>query len=162
MVSLREYLSPQQRQTRILGVAIALIPVVGSVIFNLGVHLRFLRCPLMQYVGVPCPAWGLTRSLMAVMRGDLNQAIAYHLFGPLTLASFIVAALHLSLELIQNQKLNYFYIRWVLKPKFQIFAFLVLLGYHGVRLQKMWQMGEIYPSFVNSPLGYFILHGISI
>ncbi|MDY7020607.1 MAG: DUF2752 domain-containing protein [Cyanobacteriota bacterium] len=162
MVSLRESLSPQQRQTRIFGLAIALIPLVGSVIFNLGVHFPFLKCPLMRYVGVPCPAWGLTRSLMAVIRGDLNQAITYHLFGPLILAGFIVVALHLSLELIQNQKLNYFYVRWFQKPKFQIFGFLVFLGYHGVRLQKMWQIGELYPSFVDSPFGHFILNIISI
>ncbi|MEL7037804.1 MAG: DUF2752 domain-containing protein [Cyanobacteria bacterium J06592_8] len=162
MVSLRESLSPQQRQARILGLAIAVIPLVGSVIFNLGVHLQFLGCPLMRYIGIPCPAWGLTRSLMAVMRGDINQAIAYHLFGPLILAGFLIATLHLSLELIQNQKLNYFYIHWVVKPKFQIFGFLVLLGYHSVRLQKMWQIGELYPSFIHSPFGHLILNGISI
>jgi hypothetical protein len=154
--------SPQQQQQRIFALAIALIPIIGSAVFNLGIRIPFLGCPLMRYVGIPCPGWGLTRSLMAIVRGDINQAISYHLFGPLVLAGFVIAALHLSLELILNKQLNYFYVQWLKNPKFQIFCFLILQGYHGVRLQKLWQLGELYPSFVNSPLGQFILSLIPI
>ncbi|MFY7805728.1 MAG: DUF2752 domain-containing protein [Limnoraphis robusta] len=154
--------SPQQQQQRIFALAIALIPIIGSAVFNLGIRIPFLGCPLMRYVGIPCPGWGLTRSLMAIVRGDINQAISYHLFGPLVLAGFVIAALHLSLELILNKQLNYFYVQWLKNPKLQIFCFLILQGYHGVRLQKLWQLGELYPSFVNSPLGQFILSLIPI
>ncbi len=154
--------SSQQRQQKIFALAIALIPLIGSVGFNLGIHIPFLGCPLIRSIGIPCPAWGLTRSLMAVVRGDINQAISYHLFGPLVLASFVIAALHLSLELILNKQLNYFYVQWLKNPKFQIFCFLILQGYHGVRLQKLWQLGELYSSFMNSPLGQFILSFIPI
>ncbi|EDZ93891.1 conserved hypothetical protein [Limnospira maxima CS-328] len=150
-------LSRQQRQKRMFSLAIALIPIIGSIGFNLGIHLEFLRCPLMRYVGVPCPAWGLTRSLMATVRGDLNQAIAYHLFCPLIFLGFVIAIIHLILEIIKNRKLDIFYIHWLTNPQVQILIFLILLGYHSVRLQHLWQIGKLYPSFLNSPIGRLLL-----
>ncbi|MGC9527619.1 MAG: DUF2752 domain-containing protein [Limnospira sp.] len=152
----RQFLTVEQRTQCSLGLAIAIAPIIGGAILNFGVHIPFLGCPLMRYAGIPCPGWGLTRSVMAAMRGDLHQAIAYHLFGPLILIGFIIAAIHFSLELIRDRKLNSFYIRWVTNPKIQIFSFLILLGYHAVRLQKLWLVGELYPSFLHSPLGHLI------
>ena len=149
--------SPRERRRRIFALAIALVPPIGSLAFNLGVRLPVWGCPLLRYVGVPCPAWGLTRSLTATLRGDINQALSYHLFGPLVLAGFAIAALHFTLELIRNQRLNYFYVRGAKNPQFQIFCFLILLGYHAARLQKMWEWGELYRSFINSPLGNLIM-----
>lgn len=152
-----DMLSPQQRHQRILKLAIALIPIIGSILFNLGIHLEFLQCPLMRYVGVPCPAWGLTRSVMATVRGDLNQAIAYHLFGPLILASFVIAVIHLSWEILNRRQLNLFYIQWVTNPKFQVAGFFLVLTYHSLRLQHLWQIGKLYPSILNSPIGSLII-----
>lgn len=150
-------LTGEQREKRIFGLAIAIVPILVGTALNLGIHIPLWGCPLVRYAGIPCPGWGLTRSVVAAMRGDWHQAIAYHLFGPLILIGFIIAALHLSLELIRDRKLNCFYIRWVTNPKIQIFSFLILLGYHAVRLQKLWQVGELYPSFLHSPLGRLLL-----
>ncbi|MGP1386213.1 MAG: DUF2752 domain-containing protein [Thainema sp.] len=137
--------------------AIALTPLVGSAIFNLGLRLSFLGCPLMRYVGIPCPGWGLTRSFMAVARGDLAQAVSHHLFGPVLFVGFAIATLHLVTELIRNQKIPVFYGPTLRNPKFQIFCFLVLVGYHGVRLNQLWQSGELYHSILQSPWGQWLI-----
>lgn len=150
-------LTLKQREKRIFALAIASVPIVGGVVLNWGVTIPFLGCPLVRYTGIPCPGWGLTRSVMATMRGDFQQAIAYHLFGPLILIGFVIVAIHLSLELIRDRKLDCFYVRWVTNSKIQIFSFLILLGYHAVRLQNLWKVGELYPSFLHSPLGRFLL-----
>ncbi|MDJ0557342.1 MAG: DUF2752 domain-containing protein [Microcoleaceae cyanobacterium MO_207.B10] len=103
-----ETLSYKERFQLYLFLAIALIPIIGSYFLNFGLEIPFIGCPLLRYIGIPCPGWGLTRSFMAVARGDLSQAIAYHLFGPLFFCVFVIAVLHLVLELINNQKLAFF------------------------------------------------------
>lgn len=83
MQKLTDSLSPQDRKKRLIYLLLSAIPVMGSYIFNRGFHIPFLDCPLLRYVGIPCPAWGLTRSFMAVARGEFTAAIAYHVFGPI-------------------------------------------------------------------------------
>lgn len=151
-----EFLSKKERCQRYICLAIALIPIIGSYLFNLGLEIPFLGCPLLRYVGIPCPGWGLTRSFMAVSRGDWSQAIAYHLLGPLLFIGFAIATLHLFLELINNRKIQVFYIPLVQNHKFQIFCFLVLFGYHGTRLQELWKSGELYNYLIHSSLGNFL------
>ncbi len=150
-------LTRSERKQRLIYLAIALIPLIGSIVFNLGLRLSFLGCPLMRYVGVPCPGWGLTRSFMAVARGDLAQAVSYHLFGPVLFLGFAIATLHLVTELIRNQKIPIFYGPTLRNPKFQVFCFLVLVGYHSVRLNQLWQSGELYHSILQSPWGHWLI-----
>ncbi|MGD1713797.1 DUF2752 domain-containing protein [Dapis sp. BLCC M172] len=152
-----ENLSNKERSQRYIYLAIALIPIIGSYLFNLGLKIPFLGCPLLRYIGIPCPGWGLTRSLMAVARGDFSQAIAYHLFGLIFFALFLVAILHLVLELINNRKFQVFYIRLIQNSQFQIFCFLVLFGYHGTRLQELWKSGELSNFLIHSTLGNWLL-----
>lgn len=129
-----------------------LVPLVGSQLFNWGMSLPFLRCPLLRLTGIPCPAWGLTRSFMAMVRGDWQQAIAYHLFGPLLFAGFAIAAGHLLLEIIRGCQVRVFYLEWSRSPRLQISAFVILLIYHGFRLYSLAQAGELYQGFIQSPL----------
>ena len=161
MQKFSEFLSDKERCQRYVYLAIALIPIIGSYLFNFGLKIPFLGCPLLRYIGIPCPGWGLTRSLMAVARGDLSQAIAYHLFGPVFFAVFLVAGLHLILELINNRKIRAFYIPLIQNHQFHIFCFLVLFSYHGTRLQELWKSGELYNFFIHSTLGNWLFGLIS-
>jgi len=54
--------------------------------FNCG-----LPCPFHQVSGQPCPGCGLTRSVLALMRGNVGDSIGYHPFGPLLLLGLITA-----------------------------------------------------------------------
>ncbi|NEP39021.1 MAG: DUF2752 domain-containing protein [Okeania sp. SIO2G4] len=141
MQKFSEFLSDKERCQRYVYLAIALLPIIGSYFLNFGLKIPFIGCPLLHYVGIPCPGWGLTRSLMAVARGDLSQAIAYHLFWPVFFVVFIIAILHIVLELINNRKIYTFYVPLIQNYYFQIFCFLVLFGYHGTRLQQLWKTG---------------------
>lgn len=146
-------LSRVERRHRFVYLAITLLPLVGSFAYNLGFRLPWLRgCPLWRYTGIPCPAWGLTRSFMALARGDWQQAIAYHLFGPVLFAGFLLFAGHFLMELLKNRKLHGFYMPMIESPRLQILAFLVLLGYHSTRLYAWGRSGELYMAFVHSPL----------
>lgn len=156
-----EFLSEKERCQRYICLAIALIAIIGSYLLNFGLEIPFLGCPLLRYVGIPCPGWGLTRSLMAIGRGDLSQAIAYHLFGPVFFGMFVIADLHLVLELINNRKIRVFYISLIQNYQFQIFCFLVLFGYHGTRLQELWKSGELYNFLIHSTFGYWLFKVIN-
>ncbi len=46
------------------------------------IPLPLWSCPIRQLTGVPCPTCYLTRSVLAVLRGDLVGALRLHAFGP--------------------------------------------------------------------------------
>lgn len=153
MPSARIPLSRKAQHQRWMYLTIALIPLVGSFMLNLGLHLPFLNCPLLRYIGIPCPGWGLTRLFMAIARGDWAGVLHYHLLGPLFFIGFLIALIHVSWELIQNRHFRSWYSPLVENPKFYIGCFLVLWGYHGTRLQTLWQSGELSHTIQNSLLG---------
>ena len=43
-------------------------------------------CPFLRLTGRPCPTCGLTRSWAALLHGDLERALAFHVGGPALLA----------------------------------------------------------------------------
>ena len=55
------------------------------------------RCPFQSATGLPCPGCGLTRGTAAFLRGDFQQATAFHPFTPL--AVLCIGLLVLSLTL---------------------------------------------------------------
>ncbi len=138
---------------RLLVLALVLGPLIGSYGLHLGVDIGWLSCPLRRWLGVPCPAWGLTRSFIATAHGHWHQAIAFHLFGPLLFGGFLMASLHLLLEMVRGRKITPFYVAWVSHPRVQLGGFALLFTYHGWRLSVMAATGELYPALVNSPIG---------
>ncbi len=67
-----------------LALALAIIsPVTG-----IGISMCWMRD-----TGIPCPGCGLTRSMSCALRGMFPESWAYHPFGPLLLAFFILVAI---------------------------------------------------------------------
>ena len=152
-------LSPQEHRSRSIGLSIVLAPIAASFLYNQGWRLPWLNgCPLQRHIGIPCPGWGLTRSFMAMARGDWQQAIDYHLFGPLLFLVLVVIAITLSIELIGNRKGRSIglLVKAVRNPKWILFLLLLLWGYHATRLFALGKSGELYTLFRHSSLGQWL------
>jgi multidrug transporter EmrE-like cation transporter len=154
-------LTGRERWCKVMYATITLAPIIGSFLFNHefrnGGHLHLWGCPSLHWLGIPCPAWGLTRSFMAIARGELDVAIAYNLFGPVVFLGFCIATVHLLTEAVQGQKLRPMYVRLAATPGVQLLFFLLLFGYHATRLHALAQTGELSASIHQSPLGQSIL-----
>ncbi len=59
------------------------------------VVLRIYKCPLDYIFGIPCPACGITRAFLSLLKGDIRMAFYYHPLWPVALiagASFVLYA----------------------------------------------------------------------
>lgn len=137
--------------------AIALLPLVGSVLLNGGLSVPFLDCPLLRYLGIPCPAWGLTRSFQAIARGDWDQAMAFHGLGWVFFAGFAIASVHFAIEWRYRRQLYAFYLPFIQKPSIQLGSFVILWIYHVGRLCRLEQNGELAVAMSHAPIGHFLL-----
>lgn len=51
-----------------------------------------LSCPSRSFAGIACPCCGLTRSTLAVLDGELVNALTYNPVGPALVALTVIAA----------------------------------------------------------------------
>lgn len=51
-----------------------------------------ILCPFRRLTGLPCPGCGLTRSIVALVQGDLDAAFAHHRFGPFLALALLALA----------------------------------------------------------------------
>jgi hypothetical protein len=98
-----------------------------------GLSLAFPDCWFQRLFGFPAPSCGLTRSFLALARGDWPTALEYHLFGPLLAGVFAAIALMAAWELITQRSRLGFYQRLFYPPATFTFVAL-LLSYYGLRL----------------------------
>ncbi len=68
-----------------------------------------LPCVFHQVSGRPCPGCGLTRSVLALLRGDVSASIGFHPFGPLLLLGLLTALVAGVLPVKPRQRL----LNWV-------------------------------------------------
>jgi hypothetical protein len=59
--------------------------------------MDFFPCPLRQVTGLPCPGCGLTRSCLAMVRGDWLEMWRQHPFGPVFALFWVVVGVGLCL-----------------------------------------------------------------
>ncbi|WP_448574269.1 DUF2752 domain-containing protein [Trichothermofontia sp.] len=153
-------LSPGDRQQRWGALALMLAPLMGAPLYNQGLRLPGLVCPLRHWTGIPCPTCGLTRSLMAVVRGDWNQAITEHLFGPVLFIVLVLGVLQVALELTTGRHVKMFYhplVRQLRRDRpYVLIALGCLLGYYTLRLGYWISTGELAQSIGQSPLGQML------
>ncbi|MGJ3249691.1 MAG: DUF2752 domain-containing protein [Elainellaceae cyanobacterium] len=127
-------LSANGRFLRGIVLGISAAPIAGAVLYNHSWQLSEHPCLFQQIMGFPSPGCGMTRSFVAIARGDWNQAFMYHGFGPLVFGAFAIAAIHTSIELTSGRSLTARYIRWCMKPAILVAGAALFLGYYGLRL----------------------------
>ena len=71
---------------------------LGAVLASVFVPVHALddgpvTCPFRALAGVPCPACGLMRSLVAVFHLDLDRSLALHALGPVVAVALLAFAL---------------------------------------------------------------------
>ncbi len=142
--------SDYQIRWSLLGLSLA--PVLGACLHPWGIEIPLLSCPIRYLTGIPCPTCGMTRSFLAIARGDWQQAITEHLFGPILFLMFSVAAIHISSELITGQKIKRFY-HYALKPQSFLTGLVIYLGYYLCRIYGLSQTQDLALLFRSSPLG---------
>ncbi len=153
-------LSPSDRQQRWGALALVTAPLIGAPLYNLGWRIPGLVCPLRHWTGIPCPTCGMTRSLMAVVRGDWEQALIHHVFGPLLFIGLVLCVIQLAIELYSGHRVQAIYSPLVRAfqrdRRYPLTALGLLLGYHALRLSYLATTGELQQAFWQSPLGQWL------
>lgn len=49
-------------------------------------------CPMLHVLGIPCPGCGLSRAIGALLRGDWNTMVTFHLFAPIFVVGLFLVA----------------------------------------------------------------------
>ncbi len=137
-------LSSQEKRTRWGFLGLASFPTVGAIIFNLGIQPGLTICPMLNWTGIPCPSCGLTRSFMAIVRGDLDQALSFHLFGPLFFITFLGIAVCMGLELSHNRRLQKTPFRRLTYFSTWKYIFFTYLLYYGFRIASLIHSDNFY------------------
>lgn len=149
----RHPLSGRAQLVRSVILGLCCAPVVGSYFYNQGYRVPFLVCPLRYWTGIPCPTCGMTRSFMAIARGDVSLAFTEHLFGPILFVLFLIAAVHLALELFSGRRIKTVYEKLLRQHKIPLKCLLLALSYYALRLYYLSSTGELALAFMHSPLG---------
>jgi Protein of unknown function (DUF2752) len=113
------------------------VPLISSWLYTNGHRFSFILCPVRHWTGVICPSCGMTRSFMAIARGDWASAIDYHLFGPLLFVGFGLTIIQTIWELFTNQRLQIFYFRLLKRRDFQLAIFIIFISYYLLRLTQV-------------------------
>lgn len=109
----------------------------------------------------------MTRSLLAFTRGDWQQALMYHLFGPVVFLVCVFAVLQTTIELVAGRSLKSFsgraiadYYRDTLtKPYWLGMVLFLFLAYYAIRLSARYASIEWPFGFEHSSLWQWIVAG---
>ncbi len=111
--------------------ALTLLVPLFLLLFAPQVEFAQSICPHKLLTGFPCPGCGITRSIMALYRGDVPGSLAYHAFGLPTVIACVLGIAIMAVELRTKRDL----LRPVLFNQRLAYALGSLLaGYHVIRL----------------------------
>lgn len=140
-------LSSQALKWRYFSLSCVSSPLVGSYLLaHTPAHLPG-KCLILSLMGIPCPSCGMTRSFVAIARGNIIESLSYHGLGIFVFISFILLAIHLSIEVVTRRSLSSSFHRRLSHHKvpLAIGFLIVLFSYYGVRLAAFFKTGEFIP-----------------
>jgi hypothetical protein len=150
-------LSASAWRVRAIKLGLVASPVVAAYFYSHTQYSSPFFCPIKALTGIPCPGCGMTRSFIAIAQGNLQGAVAYHLFGIPLFLGLLIATVHLSLELITQRRVMVFYNDLIRDKKLQLLLSSGIFIYYFIRLYT----GEIHEELLlnvqDSPVGKLIL-----
>lgn len=150
-------LNQKQILKRYLSLSLCSSPLIGAYFFGYTEATSPFKCIFLAMTGIPCPGCGLTRSFLASAHNNFQQAVNYHLFGPLLFFGLSLACVHLILELYFHRSIKAFYGKFLSNQFLQFTLLGAILSYHFLRLYALFVSGELASSFQQSPLGQLVL-----
>lgn len=104
--------------------------------------ITIYACPFQATTGLPCPGCGLTRGTSALLRGDLQQALAFHPFSPLVGICVILLLLSLILPEAPRRKMLKHIEALERRTGLALLGLLALMAYGAYRLAALpaWQV----------------------
>lgn len=127
-------LNQRERINRIFCLGLTSFPLLTTWIYRQGSSVPFLSCPIRSLTGIPCPSCGMTRSFLALAKGNLAESISYHLFGPLLFLILLIVAVHTGTELLIGRKLFPPYYKILYRLQLHWIGLASFLGYYLIRL----------------------------
>jgi hypothetical protein len=79
--------------------AIALIAAAGLLLAS-----EVPLCPTALFFGIPCPGCGLTRATLALLRGDVREALALHPLVPILSPLFLGALAKVLFDFVRGPR----------------------------------------------------------
>ena len=64
----------------------AVLIAAGIAAMGLLVIVGFVKCPIAEYLHIPCPGCGMTRSVLALLQLDFAGMLRYNALGPIHVA----------------------------------------------------------------------------
>ncbi|MGB7416457.1 MAG: DUF2752 domain-containing protein [Thermosynechococcaceae cyanobacterium] len=128
------FLCPRACRNRWGLLGICSVPLLGAIPYGNGYRLPFLACPILHLTGIPCPTCGMTRSFVAISQGHWQQAVSFHLFGPVLFALFAIIVVHTAIELKTNHRWITFYTQSICRRDVQVLSIVAYFGYYFFRL----------------------------
>ncbi|TVQ58208.1 MAG: DUF2752 domain-containing protein [Spirulina sp. DLM2.Bin59] len=142
-----------------LAIALAIAPLPAAWLYNRFAQDHLSQCPFQARFGFPSPSCGLTRSILALLRGDWVQAFSYHAFGPLMVAIAALVVLHSSLELYYQRPLGAFYTRLSFQITVLVGGLFLSIAYYGLRLYLRYFTADLPSWIVDHTLGQWLIWG---
>ncbi|MEM9447852.1 MAG: DUF2752 domain-containing protein [Cyanobacteria bacterium P01_E01_bin.6] len=135
------------------------MPLGGAYLYNWGFRLSEGPCLFQQVFGFPSPSCGMTRSFMAIARGDLATALSFHAFGPLMFAAFLATAVHASIELIAQRAYVPWYKKIFNRPIIPLSVGFFFVAYYSLRLYVRYSSGNFHGSVFHTALWESLVTG---
>jgi Protein of unknown function (DUF2752) len=120
-----------------VGIGICMTLLGSSFFYAAGYRISWGFCPLRHWLGIICPSCGMTRSFVALVRGDWQQAIDYHLFGPLLFGCLGLILVHWIWELKSGCHHQTFYLNWLTNSRIQMAIAIAFGTYYLLRLNSI-------------------------
>ncbi|GAC66562.1 DUF2752 domain-containing protein [Gordonia soli] len=102
-------------------------------------------CPFRRMTGLPCPGCGLTRSWVALAHGEVGQAFAFNVFGPLLLTTVIAVAAVGFVALVTGQTTLVARLRHRTVAKVALVVLTVWIGYGVLRIADVVAGWGLFP-----------------
>lgn len=154
-------LEPFQNSNRIRWIVVGFC---SSVLIALLCRIRWgeaigVPCLIKWLIGIPCPMCGMTRSLTALLQGDLERSMSFHGLGVVLLVGLVLTLLIVSAELLFRRSVV-FSRRYRKQGRTIGFGVISLfLIHHEIRLIPMAISGKLAVSVSDSVIGR-LFHGL--